>query len=141
MSESTSVSLFSSLEEFIRARVRDFIEEVVEDEVTVQLDRERYERGGSGHRERTLTTTLGTMELGVPRARIVTPEGEKEFRSSLLPLSSGRLSEQAEALIVSCYLCGVSTRRMKVALAHALGSSVSKSAVSRCLASLRPEWE
>ena len=66
--------------------------------------------------------------------------GETEFRSSLLPRNR-RLTTQAMSLITAVYLCGVSTRKVSVALAQALGPSVSKSTVSRCLEQLRPNWE
>ena len=145
MSESTSVSFFTSIEELVRAKVRDFVEAVAEDELTMILDRAPYERGGSGYRNgrrtRTVTTSIGTFELSMPRARVWTPEGEREFRPSVLPLSKRRLSERAVELIIATYLCGVSCRKSRVALAQALGHNVSKSTVSRCLALLRPEWE
>lgn len=144
MDKCTTVALFESLEELIRAHVRDFIEEVVEDEVAEAIERTRYARGGqghrNGHRERTLLTTMGEVEISVPRARIFTDEGEREFRSSVIPRHR-RLTLNAESLIVACYLCGVSTRKSSVALSQALGPGVSKSTVSRCLERLRPEWE
>jgi transposase-like protein len=144
MNESTSISLFSSFEELIRANVRDFFEAVMEDELSVQLERARYERGGqgyrNGHRERTLLTTFGSVTLDVPRARIKTPEGEREFHPALLPKGK-RLSKNAESLILACYLCGSSMRRVRIALGQVLGPNVSKSTVSRCLSSLKPEWE
>jgi len=144
MEKCTTVALFDSLEELIRAHVRDFIEEVVEDEVAEAIERTRYARGGqghrNGHRDRTLLTTMGEVEISVPRARLFAEEGEREFRSSVLPRRR-RLTPNAEALIVACYLCGVSTRKSSVALSQALGPGVSKSTVSRCLERLRPEWE
>jgi putative transposase len=141
---STHISLFESVEDLVRAHVRDFIESVVEDEVTQAIERSRYSRSGqgyrNGHRERTLLTTLGPVEIDVPRARIFEASGSTEFRSSVLPRSR-RLTKNAEALIVAVYLCGVSTRKGSVALAQAMGPGVSKSTVSRCLERLRPEWE
>jgi len=144
MNESTSVSLFTSLEEVVRSHVRDFIEQIVEDELTVQLERARYERGGigyrNGHRERTLVTTFGKIELDVPRGRVQRDGAVTEFRSSILPKGK-KLTKNVEALVVATYLCGVSTRRCKVALTQALGPNVSRSAVSRCLATLKPQWD
>ena len=144
MNESTSVSLFSSIEEAVRSHVRDFIEQIVEDELTVQLDRARYERGGigyrNGHRERTLVTTFGKLDLEIPRGRVQKDGVAVEFRSSILPRGK-KLTKNVEALVVATYLCGVSTRRCKVALAQALGPNVSRSTVSRCLAMLKPQWD
>jgi putative transposase len=144
LDDSTHQALWTSVEDLVRAHVWDFIQTVVEDEVTQALDRERYDRGGegyrNGHRERTIQTTLGSFTLSVPRARLFGPEGESEFRSSVLPRNR-RLTTQAISLITAVYLCGVSTRKVSVALAQALGPSVSKSTVSRCLEQLRPNWE
>jgi putative transposase len=137
--------LWTSIEDLVRAHVRDFVEAVAEDELSVCLDRERYGRGGegyrNGHRERTLLTTFGPLEISVPRARLFGSDGESsEFHCSMLPRSK-RLTKSAEALIVATYLCGVSTRRSAVALAQVLGPGVSRSTVSRCLQDLRPSWE
>ena len=144
MKHCTTVALFDSVEELIRAHVRDFIQDVVESEVAEAIERSRYVRGGrgyrNGHRERTLITTMGKLEISSPRARIFTDEGEREFRSSAIP-KHRRLSPNAESLIVACYLGGVSTRKSSAALAQALGAGVSKSTVSRCLERLRPNWE
>ncbi|MFI5384988.1 MAG: IS256 family transposase [Fimbriimonadales bacterium] len=144
MSDSTSVSLFSSVEDAVRVSIRDLIEGILEEELTTQLARARYERGGvgyrNGHRERTIYTVHGAVALSVPRGRIQTSEGVREFRPSLLP-AHRRMSPRATALIVACYLCGVSTRKVQRALALALGGNVSRSTVSRCLATLKPTWE
>jgi transposase-like protein len=82
---------------------------------------------------------MGEVDVQVPRGRIHQEGREIEFRSDFLPRNK-RLTRNAEALIVMCYLCGISTRRCKIALAQALGAGVSKSQVSRCLESLKPEW-
>lgn len=144
MEHSTTTNLFESVEDLVRTRVRSFIQSVVEDELTLALERSRYARSGrghrNGHRERTLLTSHGPLEISVPRARLFAEDGEHEFRSSVLPRSK-RLTKNAESLIVSSYLCGVSTRKVARALASALGPNVSKSQVSRVLARLRPEWE
>lgn len=134
----------ASVEEIVRFRIREFIQEVLEEELEETLGRTRYARGGqgyrNGHRERKLVSTVGSLHLNVPRARVVSQAGESEYRSSVLPKGK-RLTPNAEALIVAVYLCGASTRKTNVALAEVLGPNVSKSTVSRCLANLRPSWE
>jgi putative transposase len=135
----------ASVEEIVRFRVREFIQEVVEDELEEAIGRSRYARGGegyrNGHRERRLLTTMGPVTLDVPRARLFGGEnGDGEFRSGVLPKSK-RLTPNAEALIVAVYLCGASTRKTRTALAEVLGPGVSKSTVSRCLSKLKPDWE
>lgn len=66
------MGLFESVEQLVRAHVADFIESIVEDELAQVIERTRYARQGSGyrnvHRERTLVTTFGQVQLQVPRA-------------------------------------------------------------------------
>lgn len=116
----------------------------MEEELAEFLARSRYCRGGlgyrNGHRERTLITTNGTIELRVPRGRLKSGESDAEFHSSVLPRGR-RLTARTEQLIVATYLCGVSTRNVEIALAEALGSGVSKSSVSRALQTLRPQFD
>jgi len=144
MSESTSVLSFASIEDAIRVGTRGVIERLMEEELTARLDRARYARGGhgyrNGHRRRTLCTSVGTLELSVPRARIETLEGVKEYRPSLLPRNR-TMSPRVITLIGTCYLCGVSTRKVRRALGMVLGGRGSRSAVSRSLKELAPEWE
>jgi len=144
MSESTSVLSFTSIEDAIRVGIRGVIEGLLEEELTARLDRARYARGGhgyrNGHRERTVCTSVGSLELSVPRARIETLEGVKEYRTSLLPRNR-LMSPRVRSLIVTCYLCGVSTRKVRRALGMILGSRGSRSSVSRSLKELAPDWE
>src|SRR6185295_8957192 len=142
MQESTFVSLFSSLEDLVRAAARDTIQALLEEEVSHAIDRLPYARGGqgyrNGHRARKLLLSTGPVELSVPRARVQTSLGEQEFCSAILPRCK-RLSASAQSLIFSVYLCGVSTRKVAVALTRVFGpSAVSKSSVSRALQTLKP---
>jgi putative transposase len=72
------------------------------------------------------------------------PDGStKEFRSEILPRYTRRTREVDEA-ILSCYLAGANTRRIRLALQPLLGDEhLSKSAVSRVVARLKAlfaEW-
>jgi putative transposase len=69
----TSEAWFDPIEAELRERVRGFLEEMIEQEVTTALGRSRYQRGsGSGYRNRTRTRRLlgsfGPIEIAVPRA-------------------------------------------------------------------------
>src|SRR5215216_6346502 len=89
-------SWFDPIEDGLRARVRGFIETMIEEELTSALSRPRYARhpngaGGAGvmghrHGDRTrrLTGTFGPTEIDVPRARLL---GDKLFAFTRLPLS------------------------------------------------------
>jgi transposase-like protein len=132
------------MEDVLRSHVRGLYEWIVEDELSQVLERLPSARGGkgyrNGHRERTILTTHGPTTLSLPRARIWEDSCQREFHSSVVP-KGRRMTPKVEALLASAYLCGVSTRKVKSALAKALGPGVSKSTVSRALQALRPEWE
>ena len=80
---------FDPLETEVRARAREFIEELIRGELDTVLARPRYGRSQiagneesavvTGHRHgsrmRSLTGTFGPIEIAVPRARLNTPEG------------------------------------------------------------------
>src|SRR3954465_8030179 len=68
---------FDSIEAGIRERVRGFIEELLEQELTAVLGLSRHERVAgepkndrNGTRERQLLGSFGAVEISVPRARL-----------------------------------------------------------------------
>jgi putative transposase len=136
-----------TLDDFLRGRVRELIEEVLQEEVTAtvgrasvrQADRRGYRHGS---RTRALTLTAGTVEITVPRARLQHPDGHwSEWQSGLLPRYR-RLSAAVEDAVVRTYLAGSNTRRIQAALAPLLGASpLSKSAVSRLVQRLQGAFD
>ena len=106
-------------------------------------DRRGYRNGAETRR---VTTSVGTRELRVPRARVRDEEtGETtEFRSELLPRYARRTREVDEA-ILGTYLSGANSRRIRKALKPLLGEEhLSKSAVSRVVSRLKEcfeEWQ
>src|SRR5688572_24604785 len=82
----------ATLDTFLRARVRELIEEVLQEEVTATIGSVRSARGSDrggyrhGSRPRCLTLTAGTVAITVPRARLQHPDGTwTEWHSGLLP--------------------------------------------------------
>src|SRR6202140_911004 len=90
---------FDPIETEVRARARQFIEELIRGELDAALARPRYGRsqmagnegraGVAGHRHgsrtRSLTGTFGPIEIAVPRARLTTSEGgTAEWKSQAL---------------------------------------------------------
>jgi putative transposase len=134
---------FDPIEAELRSRIRDLIEELVEQELEAALGRGRYERGGvaghrHGHRRRRLTGSFGPVEIAVPRARLRAEDGSsREWRSAVLPRYARR-TRQAEALIASAYLAGTNTRRVQRALEALFRGAVGKDVVSRAWA--RSRW-
>ena len=142
------------IESAVRARVRGFIEELIESELESLLGRSRYGRrreedgaapGASGHRhgqrERTLTGTFGKTTITVPRARLVADDGgTTEWRSSGLRAYQRR-TLAADALIASAYLAGTNTRRVRRALQALFGGAVGKDTVSRTWRKVKSDWD
>src|ERR671910_2292433 len=137
---------FDPLEDAVRGQVRAFIEQLLAEELETALGRGRYERGPAfkghrnGHRDRRLDTTFGPLVLAVPRARLADDDGEREWRSGLLPAYQ-RLSRRAELLIAQVYLAGVNTRRVRRALQTLFAGRIGKDAVSRAWRKTRTAWE
>src|SRR3712207_1210500 len=137
---------FDPIEAGVRERIRGFIEELVEQELTEALGRRRYERGGvaghrHGHRERRLTGSFGPVAIAVPRARLRADDGTtQEWRSAALPRDARR-TRQMEALIASAYLAGTNTRRVQRALAALFRGALGKDVVSRAWRKVKTDWE
>lgn len=134
------------LEHAFRIGVRNYLQELLEQEVTTALGRLRHGRHTDakgyrhGHRGRTLVGTFGRMTLDVPRARLAQTSGEiREFKSALLPRYK-RLTSKARTLIASAYLAGVNTRRVRRALGSLFGGAVSKDTVSRAWRQVQSEF-
>ncbi len=146
---------FDPIESAVRARAREFIEEMVRGELDTVLARPRYSRsqmpgnegraGIAGHRHgsrtRSLTGTFGPIQIAVPRARLNTPEGKTtEWKSPALRAYQRR-TLAADALIASTYLAGTNTRRVRRALAALFGGAVGKDTVSRTWRKVKSDWD
>jgi transposase-like protein len=146
---------FDPIETEVRARSRQFIEELIRSELDAVLARPRYERsqmagkegkaGVAGHRHgsrtRSLTGTFGPIEIAVPRARLTTSEGKTtEWKSQALHAYQRR-TLAADALIASTYLAGTNTRRVRRALAALFDGTVGKDTVSRTWRKVKSDWD
>jgi putative transposase len=133
-----------SLSELIHQHVRAAIETAVHEELRAALrtspDERRDVRRGyrNGVRERTLTEPTGPVALTLPRATLFSGAGEtKEWMSRIVPRYQRRMPEVNEA-VVATYLAGGNTRRIHGALQPLLKAApLSKSAVSRVVATLK----
>src|SRR5213596_1792189 len=146
---------FDPIEAEVRARSRQFIEELIRSELDAVLARPRYGRsqmagkeesaGVAGHRHgsrtRSLTGTFGPIEIAVPRARLDDAEGKTtEWKSGALRAYQRR-TLAADALIASTYLAGTNTRRVRRALAAEFAGSVGKDTVSRVWRKVKSDWD
>src|SRR6201993_3709836 len=146
---------FDPIETEVRARSRQFIEELIRSELDAALARPRYGRSQmagnegtarvAGHRHgsrtRSLTGTFGPIEIAVPRARLTTSEGgTAEWKSQALRAYQRR-TLAADALIASSYLAGTNTRRVRRALSALFGGAVGKDTVSRVWRKVKSDWD
>jgi putative transposase len=146
-------SWFDPIEDGLRAKVRGFIETLIEEELTTALSRPRYGRrrdgeeavGVVGHRHgrrrRRLTGTFGPTEIVVPRARLVGADGVRSEWKSTALRTYQRRTLAADALIASTYLAGTNTRRVRRALAAVFAEGVGKDVVSRVWRKVKTDWE
>jgi putative transposase len=137
-----------SLGELIHQHVRAAIETAVHEELRAALGTSPYERRDvrrgyrNGVRERTLTGPTGPVALTLPRATLFSGAGDvKEWTSRIVPRYQRRIPEVNEAVIAT-YLAGGNTRRIRGALQPLLKAApLSKSAVSRVIATLKGSLE
>jgi transposase-like protein len=141
----------------VRAKVRGFLETMIEEELSAALCRPRYGRRAGptvedakaalvtghrhGHRKRSLTGTFGPTEIAVPRARLLGEDGKTtEWKSQALRAYQRR-TLAADALIASAYLSGTNTRRVRRALAAVFANGVGKDIVSRVWRKVKGDWD
>src|SRR3979490_2386033 len=122
-------ALLGEAEEFLRARVRTALQEVLEAERTEALGAEKGERAAgrqgyrSGYYGRTLITRVGKLELRVPQ--------DRTGRFSTELFERYQRSERAlVAALAEMYVQGVSTRKVKAITEELCGHSFSASSIS-----------
>jgi transposase-like protein len=126
------------------------IAEILDEELAAGLGACRHERGPgrTGYRHgssppRQLMTSLGPVEIAIPRGRLKTATGMKEFESQIVRRYERR-TRRLDAALLACYFAGANTRKIKLALKPLVGgTALSKSAVSRVvkrLESLFKAW-
>jgi transposase-like protein len=139
--------VWDNLEEWVRKKVQEFIQSLLEEEVTELLGRRKSERrkmvddspayrNGYG-KERKLALGCGTVTLYRPRVRGL----EERFKSRVLPLFARR-SKGMSQLIPQLYLHGLALGDFDLALRGLLGDDapVSASTVARLKEGWQVEW-
>jgi transposase-like protein len=146
---------FDAIEDGVRARVRGFIETLLEEELAGALSRPRYGRREPsqdvapppvigvrhGHRERGLTGTFGRTKISVPRARLSGADGRTSEWKSVSLRAYQRRTKAADALIAGAYLSGTNTRRVRRPLNAVFAGPVSKDVVSRTWRKVKGDWD
>jgi putative transposase len=136
--------IWEELEDWVRQKVQELVQAILEEEVTELLGRQKSERrqaidsplayrNGYG-KERKLTLSCGTISVHRPRVRGV----EARFESQVLPFFARRTRE-VDQLIPELYLHGLAQGDFDLALRGLLGKDapVSASTVAR----LKEKWQ
>lgn len=136
--------MYEGLEEFARAKIREHLQDLLEQEVTEWLGREKSERKGNvleqpGYRngygkKRRFTLSLGTIEISRPRVRNL----DERLVSKVLPLFK-RHTQEVRDLIPELYLHGLASGDFELALRGLLGEGAPLSASS--LQRLKEKWQ
>jgi transposase-like protein len=147
-SRDLSSIIWNNLEEMVRMKVREFIQSLLEAEITELLGRDKSERrkvldsspayrNGYG-KGRKLTLGCGTITVYRPRVRGL----EERFESRVLPLFARRTKE-VNQLIPQLYLHGLALGDFDLALRGLLGEDapISASTVARLKENWQSEWE
>ena len=144
----SSRPMWEVLERMVREKAQEFIQQIMEEEVTELLGREKSERrkaadGPEGYRNgygkpRRLAMSSGTITLRRPRVRGV----EERFESRVLPLFARRTKEVG-ALLPELYLHGLAEGDFELAMRGLLGEGapLSKSSIRRLRAGWAAEFE
>ena len=135
---------WGELEGWLRSQVQEWIQSLLEEEVTELLGRQWYQRrqeidAPKGYRNgyhdpRYLTLSCGTVSVRRPRVRGL----EERFQSRILPLFARRTVEVG-ALLPELYLHGLSQGDFELALRGLLGEKAPLSAST--VARLKQKWQ
>jgi putative transposase len=113
-----------------RITVREALSQILEDRMRDRIDRHLEEISSrdetdrrNGYFSRHLLTELGDIDVQVPRTRTMSGVGVIKAYS--------RRAVQVDRMILSCFVLGLSTRKVSHSLMPVLGESVSATTVSR----------
>ena len=142
--ESSRVT-YEELENYVRMKAQGFIQDVLEEEVTMFLGRGKSERKSRGidipagyrngyGKPRKLALMSGTVNVRRPRVR----NTDEKFESQVLPLFKRR-SKELGAVLPELYLHGLSQGDFELALRGLLGEGAPLSASS--IGRLKAKWQ
>ena len=139
------VSDMSDLRELFREMVGGILENGLEAELDEELGYSKYDyknktgtNSRNGHSRKTMKTSLGDLELAIPRDR------EGEFEPQLVKKQQTTLAGDIEEKILSMYAKGMTTNDISAHIMDIYGLEVSDSTISRVTDKILPivkEWQ
>ena len=135
-----NVQSMDDIQNLFKETIAEFMESSLEAELDEELGYEPYDiknkttdNSRNGHSKKTLRTSMGKVEIGVPRDR------NGEFEPKLLPKNQTSISLDMENKIISMYAKGMSTSDIEAHIRDIYGLDVSDSTVSRITDKVLPE--
>ena len=143
--ELSDITSMEDIQSLFKETIAEFMEKGLDAELEDELGYSKYdyrnketENSRNGHSSKTLRTSLGDVEVSVPRDR------KSEFEPQLLKKNQTSISQDIEEKILSMYAKGMTTGDIEAHIRDIYGIDVSDSTVSRITDKILPvakEWQ
>ena len=143
-----NITNMADIQELFKETIAEFMENGLESELEEKLGYSKYDyrqkaESGSdnsrnGHSKKMLKTSMGSVEIDVPRDR------NGEFEPQILKKNQTSISQDIEEKILSMYAKGMTTADIETHIREIYGLEVSDSTVSRITDKILPiakEWQ
>lgn len=141
----SNVQSMDDIHELFKKTIAEFMQGSLEAELDEELGYEPYdvknkntENSRNGHSKKTLRTSMGKVEIDVPRDR------KGDFEPKILPKNQTSISQDMEEKIFSMYAKGMSVSDIEDHIRDIYGLEISDTTVSRITDKVLPaakEWQ
>lgn len=143
-----NITSMADIQELFKETIAEFMENGLESELEEKLGYSKYDyrqkaefgsdNSRNGHSKKMLKTSMGSVEIDVPRDR------NGEFEPQILKKNQTSISQDIEEKILSMYAKGMTTADIETHIREIYGLEVSDSTVSRITDKILPiakEWQ
>ena len=141
----SNISSMEDIQALFKETIAEFMENGLEAELDDELGYSKYDyknkgtdNSRNGHSSKTLRTSMGEVEISVPRDR------KGEFEPKVLRKNQTSISQDIEEKILSMYAKGMTTSDIETHIQDIYGVEVSDTTVSRITDKILPiakEWQ
>ena len=143
--ELSDITSMEDIQSLFKETIAEFMEKGLDAELEDELGYSKYDyrnketdNSRNGHSSKTLRTSVGDVEVSVPRDR------KSEFEPQMLKKNQTSISQDIEEKILSMYAKGMTTGDIEAHIRDIYGIDVSDSTVSRITDKILPvakEWQ
>lgn len=140
-----NVQSMDDIQNLFKETIAEFMQGSLEAELDEELGYEPYdvknkntENSRNGHSKKTLRTSMGNVEIDIPRDR------NGDFEPKILPKNQTSISQDMESKIISMYAKGMSVSDIEKHIRDIYGLEISDTTVSRITDKVLPaakEWQ